>query len=49
MAEQWRNWSGSLRFTPERVEVPEKEQNSGRKGIALMGSMAYGGDSQAAN
>lgn len=26
MAEQWRNWSGSLRFTPGRVEVPENEQ-----------------------
>lgn len=36
-----------------RSDVPVVVQftrvNSGRKGIALMGSMAYGGDSQAAN
>ncbi|NLG48497.1 MAG: FAD-binding protein [Chloroflexi bacterium] len=26
MAREWVNWSGSLRFTPERIETPDSEQ-----------------------
>jgi FAD/FMN-containing dehydrogenase len=26
MAKEWSNWSGSLRFTPERIETPENEE-----------------------
>jgi hypothetical protein len=27
MKKEWSNWSGNLRFTPDRIETPENEED----------------------